>query len=66
MIEQDITLRIRSELITLKREEADLNNKFKIVYHLGDGTFKLLPELERVRKRRVVLEDTLRVMEEFK
>lgn len=66
MTNQDITIRITAELATLKIEEANINHKYKNTYHFGMGTFDLLPDLERVRKRRVELEDTLRIIEEFK
>jgi hypothetical protein len=66
MQEQDISLRIQAELAVLKIEEATLNHKYKNTYHFSEGTFELLPEMERVRKRKVELEDTLRVMDEFK
>lgn len=66
MTDQDITTRIMAELAALEMEEANLNHKYKNTYHFGEGTFNLLPDSERVRKRRVELEDALRVMEEFK
>jgi hypothetical protein len=66
MTDQDITTRIQAELAILEIEDATLNYKYKNVYHFGEGTFDLLPDMERVRKRRVELEDTLRIMEEFK
>lgn len=66
MADQDIITRIRTELAVLEAEEVNLNHKYKNIYHLDKGSFDLLPELERVRKRRVELEDALRIMEEFK
>jgi hypothetical protein len=64
MTEHDITPRIQAELATLKLEEATLNHKYKTIYHFSD--FNLLPDIERVRKRRVELEGALRILEEFK
>jgi hypothetical protein len=66
MTDKSITTRIQTELAALKIEEATLNHKYKNTYHFGEGTFELLPEIERVRKRKVELEDALRVMDEFK
>jgi hypothetical protein len=66
MIEQDITARIQAELATLEIEKATLDHKYKNTYHFKEGSFNLLPDIERVRKRHAVLEDALRVMEEFK
>ena len=65
MSDQDISSRIQAELATLASEEATLNHKYKNIYHSGMGTFDLLQNIERVRKRRVMLEDTLMIMEEF-
>lgn len=65
MTDQDITARIQAELVALKSEEVNLNHKYKTIYHFDEGTFNLLPDIERIRKRRVELEDTLRIMEEF-
>ena len=66
MTEQDTATRIKAELEAKKIEEVNLNHKYKTTYHSGMGTFDLLHDIERVRKRRVELEDTLRVMREFK
>ena len=66
MTEEDRLTRIQAELATLEIEKANLNHKYKHTYHFEIGTFDLLPDMERVRKRRVELEDTLRIMEEFK
>ena len=65
MTEEDITTRIQAKLATLASEEATLNHKYKNIYHSGMATFDLLQNIERVRKRRVMLEDTLMIMEEF-
>ena len=65
MTKQDLTTRIMAELAALELEEATLNHKYKHRYHFDIGTFNLLPDMERVRKRRVELEDTLRIMGEF-
>lgn len=66
MVKEDTISRIHTELTALKIEEATLNHKCKNTYHFGEGTFELLPEFERVRKRKVELEDALRVMGGFK
>jgi hypothetical protein len=65
MVKGDTISRIQTELTALKIEEVTLNHKYKNTYHFGEGTFEPLPEIERVRKRKVELEDALRVIEEF-
>ena len=65
MTPQDIALRIQAELEAIKAEEVTLNRKYKNTYHSSTSTFDLLDDIERKRKRRVELEDALRVLEEF-
>ena len=65
MTEQDPSPRIKAELEAIKAEEVILNRKYGYTHHSGMGTFALLEDLERKRKRRVELEDTLRILEEF-
>jgi len=66
MTEQDIATRIRTELKVIKAEEANLNRKYEYTYHSGMGTFDLLQDIERARKRQTELEDALRILAEFK
>lgn len=66
MMEKNIVQRIEAELEVKKAEEANLNRKYKNTYHSGMGTFDLLAKIERARKRRVELEDALRILGEFK
>jgi hypothetical protein len=66
MTDQNITTRIQIELTALKREQTALDKKYRTLWHSGTSTFDLLDDIERVRKRRVELEDALKVMEEFK
>ena len=65
MTEQDIALRIQAEIEAIKAEEANLNFRYKHTQHSGMGTFDILSDIERARKRRVELEDTLRILKEF-
>lgn len=65
-MEKNIVQRIEAELEVKKAEEANLNRKYKNTYHSGMGTFDLLAKIERARKRRVELEDALRILGEFK
>jgi hypothetical protein len=66
MTDQNIATRIQTELTALKSEQIALDKKYRTLWHSGTSTFDLLDNIERVRKRRVELEDTLRVMNEFK
>jgi len=66
MTEQDIVSRIKAELTALKSEQVALDNKYRYMWHSGMATFAILDDIERVRKRRVELEETLRILEEFK
>ena len=66
MTDKDITTRIQTELTTLKTKATELDWKYRFIYHSGTTTFDMLDEIERVRKRKVELEDALRVIEEFK
>jgi hypothetical protein len=66
MTEEDITSRIKAELTALKSEQVALDNTYRYKWHSGTTTFDLLDDIERVRKRRVELEDALRILEEFK
>lgn len=66
MTKQDITTRIQTELTALKHKQVALDNTYCTHWHSGTTTFDLLDDIERVCKRRVELEDTLRVLEEFK
>jgi len=66
MIKQDTSLRIKAELEAIKAEEVALDKNYKHKWHSGMGTFDLLSDMERKRKRRVELEDALRILEEFK
>jgi len=66
MMEKNIVQRIKADLEAKKAEEVNLNRKYKHTWHSGMGTFALLEDLERARKRRVELEDALRILEEFK
>lgn len=66
MTEEDITTRIEIELKALKSKYDALDKKYRITYHSGTSTFDLLDEIERVRKRRVELEDALKIFDEFK
>ena len=66
MTETDIPSHIQAEFEAAKAEEANLNRKYKDTYHSGMGTFDLLAKIERARKRRVELEDALKILEEFR
>jgi len=66
MTEQDTIRRIKAELEAIKAEEVKLNFKYNHLHHSGMSTFALLESLERARKRRVELEEALRILEEFK
>ena len=65
MTKQDIPFRIQAEIEAIKAEETILNFRYKHTHHSGMGTFDLLADIERKRKRRVELEDALRILEEF-
>lgn len=66
MTEQDVAQRITAKLAALKKEQVALDNKYRYMWHSGMATFAILDDIERVRKRRVELEDTLRILDEFK
>ena len=66
MTNQDPSPRIKAELEAIKAEEVTLSRKYEYTHHSGMDTFALLEALERKRKRRVELEDALRILEEFK
>jgi hypothetical protein len=66
MTDQDITTRIQTEITALKVKAAELDKKYRTTHHSGTTTFDMLDDIERVRKRKVELEDTLRIMGEFK
>ena len=66
MTEQDTIQRINVELADLKSEQVALDNSYRYKWHSGMSTFAILDDIERVRKRRVELEDALRILEEFK
>lgn len=66
MTDQDLITAIKKELITLKSGQVALDKKYRSTYHSGMGTFDLLNDIERVRKRQVELEDALRILAEFK
>ena len=66
MTDQDTIQHVKVEIKAIKAEEVKLNFRYKHIYQSGMGTFSLLSDIERVRKRRVELEDALRVLEEFK
>lgn len=57
--------RIQSTLEQLKSEEVRSKNKYKQKWPYDTGTFDLLPELERIRNKRVELEATLKIIEEY-
>ena len=65
MMEKNIVERIAVELAALKREQVALDNKYRYMWHSGMATFAILDDIERARKRRVELEETLRILEEF-
>ena len=60
MTKQDTPLRIKAAIEAILAEEVALMHKYDHIYLSGMGTFDLLQDLERVRKRRVELEDALR------
>ena len=62
---QDVPFRIQAEIEAIKAEEVTLNFRYKHTHHSGMGTFDILADIERARKRRVELEDALRILEEF-
>ena len=66
MVKEDTISRIQTELTALKTKATELDWKYRFTYHSGTSTFDMLDSMERVRKRKVELEDALRVMEEFK
>lgn len=66
MTDQNTTTRIQTELTALKSEQVALDKKYKTTWHSSTSTFDLLDNIKHVRKRRVELEDALKVIEEFK
>ena len=66
MTEQDAIPRIKAEIEAKKAEEVTINSKYKRNSYNGTDTFALLPEIQLVQKRRVELEDALRILEEFR
>jgi hypothetical protein len=58
--------RIQSTLEQLKSEEVRTKNNYKQRWPSDTGTFDLLPELERIRIKRVKLETALEILEEYK
>ena len=66
MINEDYSTRIQKELTALKAEEVKANNNLRYKWHSGMGVYDLLQDAERIRKRRVKLEITLKILEEFK
>jgi hypothetical protein len=66
MTDQIIITRIQTEIRALKTKATELDWKYRFTYHSGTSTFDMLDSMERVRKRKVELEDALRVMAEFK
>ena len=65
MTEQDAILRIKAEIEAKKAEEVTINSKYKRKSFNGTDTFALLPEIQLVQKRRMELEDALRILVEF-
>jgi len=65
MTEKDITQRIKAKLAALKSEQVALDHKYRYMWHSGMATFAILDDIERVRKRRAELEETLRILKEF-
>jgi len=65
MTEQDTIQCIKAELAALKSEQVALDKKYRYMWHSGMATFAILDDIERVRKRRVELEETLRILVEF-
>ena len=65
MVKQDTHTRIKAEIEAIKAEEVKLNFRYKHIYQSGMGPFSLLSDIERKRKRRVELEDALRILTEF-
>ena len=66
MTEQDITHHIKAEIEAKKVEEGTINSKYKRKSYNGMDTFALLPEIQLVQKRRMELEDALKILEEFR
>ena len=66
MAEQDAIPRIKAALEAKKVEEVTIISKYKRKSYNGMGTFALLPEIQLVQKRRMELEDTLKILEEFR
>ena len=59
MTDKSITARVQAEIATLKQKATELDWKYRFTYHSGTTTFDMLDEIERVRKRKVELEDAL-------
>jgi hypothetical protein len=57
--------RIQSALEQLKSEEVRTNSNYKQRWPSDTGTFDLLPELERIRNKRVELKTALKIIEEY-
>jgi hypothetical protein len=57
--------RIQNALEQLKSEEVRTKNNYKQRWPSDPGTFDLLPELERIRTKRVELESALEIIEEY-
>ncbi len=57
--------RIQSTLEQLKSEEVRTKNNYKQRWPHDTGTFDLLPELERIRIKRVKLKTALKIIEEY-
>jgi len=66
MTEEDIITRIEAELATLKAEEVRLDNDYRHKWQSGMAIYDMLQDLERIRKRRVELEEALKIIGEFK
>jgi hypothetical protein len=57
--------RIQSTLEQLKSEEVRTKNNYKQRWPSDRGTFDLLPELERIRYKRIELKMALKIIEEY-
>jgi hypothetical protein len=65
MPSETLKQRIQSTLEQLKSEEVRTKNNYKLRWPYDAGTFDLLPELELIRIKRVKLETTLEIIEEY-
>jgi hypothetical protein len=60
-----LKLHIHKALETLKTEEVRTKSNYKQRWPYDTGTFDLLPELQRIRNKRVKLEVALKIIEEY-